>query len=329
MKSIRSFIQSFSILAFSLLLSISVIHADEFNPRVGTRAFTFLKSPIGARAVAMGGAFTGLADDESALYYNPAGTVSQNGSRLIIGYQNFMAGIQKGFLGYIKPLGPDQKIGVFINYLDYGDFIRTDITGLENGIFGGGSVLLGANYSRQVSEKLQLGANFKLLYSKVDAFTATGAAIDLGAKYIIRQQSRTRRDRGFGSIGFSIQNLGSMLSTYVDNAEKDPLPLTFRLGAGGQPRGVPLILSGDIIKSIDNDFQIAVGSEYTDASPIILRLGWSSFGSNYRTTGNDSKLAGFSFGAGFIFDRMQISYSITPMNDLGETHRITVTRDLR
>ena len=329
MKSIRSIIRTSSILALSICFFISGVRADEFNSRVGTRAFTFLKSPIGARAVAMGGAFTGLADDESALYYNPAGPVSQSGSRLIVGYQNFVAGIQSGFIGYLKPLGSDQKIGIFIDYLNYGEFIRTDNTGLENGTFGGGSVLLGGNYSRHVSEKLQLGANFKLLYSKVDAYTATGAAIDLGAKYIIRKPSRTGRDRGFGSVGFSIQNLGSMLSAYMDNAGKDPLPLILRIGAGGQPRGVPLTLSADIIKPVDNDFQIAVGAEYTDVSPIILRLGWSSFGSNYRTTGNDSKLAGFSFGAGFIFDQMQISYSITPMNDLGETHRITVTRDLK
>ena len=38
----------------------------------------FLSTGPGARAAAMGGAFTGLADDSSAIFYNPAGLVMSN-----------------------------------------------------------------------------------------------------------------------------------------------------------------------------------------------------------------------------------------------------------
>ena len=47
--------------------------ADELHEDVGTTAFAFTKIGVGARPVAMGGAFVGLADDITALYYNPAG----------------------------------------------------------------------------------------------------------------------------------------------------------------------------------------------------------------------------------------------------------------
>ena len=40
---------------------------------VGTTSANFLKIDVGARAAAMGGAFTALADDGSSLYWNPAG----------------------------------------------------------------------------------------------------------------------------------------------------------------------------------------------------------------------------------------------------------------
>ncbi len=42
----------------------------------GAAAAPYLKLPMGARGTAMGEAFSGIADDVSALYYNPAGLTS-------------------------------------------------------------------------------------------------------------------------------------------------------------------------------------------------------------------------------------------------------------
>jgi len=43
--------------------------------KVGTVAAPFLQIPVGARAVAMGGAFVSVANDATALYWNAAGIV--------------------------------------------------------------------------------------------------------------------------------------------------------------------------------------------------------------------------------------------------------------
>jgi tetratricopeptide (TPR) repeat protein len=43
----------------------------------------FLSTGPGARAAAMGGAFTGLADDSSAIFYNPAGLAGQRGALML------------------------------------------------------------------------------------------------------------------------------------------------------------------------------------------------------------------------------------------------------
>ena len=90
-----------------------------------------------ARPVSMGGAFTGLADDESALYYNPAGVAGLEGKRYMLAYQNNVFDMQWGFVGYIHPLGLDKKVSLYLNYLNYGDFIRTDELGNEEGTFSG------------------------------------------------------------------------------------------------------------------------------------------------------------------------------------------------
>ena len=54
----------------SVLVCMGLISSSAF---AGTDAAAFLKKGVGARAIAMGGAFTSIADDTSAIYWNPAG----------------------------------------------------------------------------------------------------------------------------------------------------------------------------------------------------------------------------------------------------------------
>src|ERR1035437_432241 len=52
----------------SLVCAVSALRADQ-----GTTSASFLKLAVGPRAIGMGEAFAGVADDVNALYYNPAG----------------------------------------------------------------------------------------------------------------------------------------------------------------------------------------------------------------------------------------------------------------
>jgi hypothetical protein len=62
-RSFRSWL-----LAAALLLAAAPAHATKY-------AGEFLKAPVGARAIGMGGAFVAVADDATAPYWNPAGMV--------------------------------------------------------------------------------------------------------------------------------------------------------------------------------------------------------------------------------------------------------------
>ena len=55
----------------ALLTCLSLFLAT--NSFAGTDAAAFLKKSVGAKAIAMGGAFTSIADDPTAIYWNPAG----------------------------------------------------------------------------------------------------------------------------------------------------------------------------------------------------------------------------------------------------------------
>ncbi|MCM2271553.1 MAG: PorV/PorQ family protein [candidate division Zixibacteria bacterium] len=302
----------------TLCLFIAVLLAPTadlyaINSNAGTSAFPFLKINPGARAVAMGGAFTGLADDEMAVYYNPAGLVQLEGKRFMVEYHSYIADINNGMIGVVLPMSLDRTIAFHINYLNYGDFIETDEAGNVLGEFSGSDMTFGVSYSMRIKPTILIGATGKFIYENLQDYSATGGAIDLGAKWV--------SDRNRYHAGIAIQNLGAQFSSLGE--EKDNLPLTIRAGGAIRPRGLDLIASLDVALPTDNDPFVAVGLEYFKLDPVYLRLGWNSFGTNYRSEGSDDKWAGLSVGFGFDLWHTQLSYAFSPAADLGDMHRIT------
>lgn len=302
---------------FALLVAaFSLQQTALANDKTGTTAFPFLRTGIGSRAVAMGGAYTGLANDEEALHYNPAGIVGLEGSHFILTYHNFVSEIQSGFVGYLSPLGEQHAYGISANYHTYGKFTETDIQGNVLGEFSGGNIVFNGSYARKMTALISAGATVKFIYEKVHDFSATGLAVDLGARYT------SDRERYFA--GLAIQNVGVQLSSM--GSEKEGLPTVVRLGGAYRPRGVDLIGVLDLIKPVDNDFGVAFGMEYYKFQPLSLRLGWNSFGDNFRTSDSEDKLAGLGMGFGVRFaGKYQLSYGFAPAAELGDSHRVTLT----
>ncbi|PKK82144.1 MAG: hypothetical protein CVT49_15255 [candidate division Zixibacteria bacterium HGW-Zixibacteria-1] len=301
-----------------LFIFAGAVLADENNSNVGTSVFDFLKIQAGARPVAMGGAFTGVADDEASLYYNPAGVVDLEGRHFIAGYHNNIFDMQSGFLGYIHPLREGQKLSVYVNYLNYGSFDRTTVDGEVIGDFSGGDLLLATSYAREMNERIDVGVTGKFIYEKIDEYSASGFAFDLGLKYSLN-------DRNSTTFGLMMQNLGTQLSTYVSGGDKESLPLTIRGGGSTHPRGLPVVVAADVIYPTDNDVYFAVGAELVSTRPLFIRAGWTNLGENYKTGAGSDDLAGFSAGIGLESNKLQISYTVSPQAELGTSHRITFT----
>ncbi|MEW5924230.1 MAG: PorV/PorQ family protein, partial [Candidatus Zixiibacteriota bacterium] len=279
--------------------------ADENNSNAGTSVFDFLKIQAGARPVALGGAFTGVADDEVSLYYNPAGVVHLEGKRFIAGYHNNIFEMQSGFVGYIHPLSQGQKLSLYVNYLNYGSFDRTTVDGEVIGDFSGGDLLFAVSYAREMNEKIDVGVTGKLIYEKIDEYSASGVAVDLGIKYSLNDRNNT-------AFGLMVQNLGAQLSTYVDGGDKESLPLAIRGGGSSHPRGVPILAAVDVIYPTDNDVYFALGAELLSVRPLFVRVGWTNLGENYKTGASSDDFAGFSAGIGIEHKKVQISYTVSP-----------------
>ena len=304
-----------------LLLAVgshNSLFGKEIHSKAGTSAFPFLKINVGARAVSMGAAFTGLADDESALYYNPAGIAALEESRWIAGYHNHFVDIQSGFLGIMTPLNPDNSVALHFSYLDYGELIETDTLGRTLGSFGGGDLLVAGTFARRMTMNIKAGLTAKFIYQSLHDYSSTGFAFDVGAKYTDNRERFT--------AGLMIQNLGWQLSAL--DAQKYRLPLMFKSGVSYRPRGMPLLLASDLVIPVDNDPVIALGGEYHEFKPFYLRMGWNSFGTNYRAADSEDKWAGFAVGVGFDVKEIHVAYAYAPTAELGEYHRFTITGGL-
>ena len=94
----------FLLAVVAIILIATPTVAKNINSNAGTTGFSFLKLGVGAKAVAMGGAYTGFADDPSTMYYNPSGTMRIREKMFLAGYHNYVLDIQSGFVAAVLPV---------------------------------------------------------------------------------------------------------------------------------------------------------------------------------------------------------------------------------
>ena len=321
------------LLCLALAVSLAT-SAEAINSKAGTAAYTFLKIGIGAKSQAMGGAFVGLADDATALYYNPGGLTAMSEeaqvfdellnkplnatpkNRFTASYLNYLLDFQYGFLGYVRELDSTTSVGASISYQNYGSFPRIDINGVESGTFGASDFAFGLTYSRRLAPRFSAGITGKIIYEKVDTYSSNGLAADLGMMYLINPDGSTK-------VGMALSNLGAQLKG-LSETHKDKLPTKIAAGISHHMRGLPLLFSGEVGKPFDNDFYLALGAELVSFKPFFLRLGWNTQGKDYKTGAGNDGLGGFSGGFGCTYKKYQIDYSYSSYASLGSVHRISV-----
>jgi opacity protein-like surface antigen len=304
-------------LLVTLIFLFSAGDLAAINSKAGTAAYSFLKIGVGARAVALGNAYVAMANDESAIYYNPAGLRQIQGKALSSSYHNYVADIQGGYLSAVIPWGEKRKLGFAINYLSYGSIPLTDIGGNVNGDFGGGDLAVSIAYAQPISAQLDFGLATKFIYESIDTFSSTGLALDLGLLYHLKD--------GHTRIGLTASNLGFQLSGLAEE-HKDPLPIMIKAGVAHRMHNAPFVVVADGGKYTDNSFFVGGGVEYVGLEMMKLRAGYNTIGTDYKTGGDKENLAGLSFGIGFLLDKLTFDYAYVPYADLGNSHRIYIAR---
>lgn len=168
-------------LGLILLLSVTFAQASDFV-KVGTTAGQFLKVEPGARAIGLGASFAALANDASALYWNPAGIVQLDNIQVTFTHTQWIADISNGFVGIVFPVGSENAFGVSLQYQTMDDIEQTTIempkgTGIY---FGSQDLAVGVSYSRAVTNYLRFGITGKMIYQSIWNESAQGFGVDIG-----------------------------------------------------------------------------------------------------------------------------------------------------
>jgi len=209
----------------------------------GESAVPFLLIGPNSLNAGMGETGTGMINDASAMFWNPAGLGFQKGTQVSITHSPWLPGLGLSdlfydFLAgkyYMKKL--KGTLGVSITYLNIGKIIQTDEFGNEIGNYQAFDGALAVGYGTKVTRDLGVGVVTRFIYSKlavdpVAGEQGTGTAYDLSFDLsMLWRPSKTKMkflNNKFG-FGVNLSNIGPKV-TYVDNDQADPLPTNLRLG---------------------------------------------------------------------------------------------------
>jgi len=264
-----------------------------------------LRMGVGARALAMGGAYVAEASDATAGYWNPAGLS------------------QIDFINVTGMYSANMSFDRTYNFLAYGhrfDFGAIGVTWLNSGMteieeYSQSGAPLGEfdamdnvflfSYGNSV-DKFMVGASFKVVSQKIDysdSYSKTGVGFDAGIKFEVADEV---------TFGFTAQDLGTKIGD--DRVQTD-----FRFGAVVYPME-GFTFPVDLEKIVDRQgLRFHFGGEYT------YEFSMDYFAS-LRAGVNDGN---FAIGVGLQVMKFMLDYAyITDKEDfLGENHRISFTVD--
>ena len=168
------------IILFSFLNSMS--YAGLFSKdEAGTTGAQFLKIGCGVRAIGMGEAYSAIADEISAFYWNPAGLNQIEGREISAMHASWLESMNYDYVAYAQPVKRG-AIGASINYLSMAKIDRMDEYRQEDGTFSPYDLAINVTYARELGPVMS-GVTFKFIQQELDGENATGYAVDLGLLY--------------------------------------------------------------------------------------------------------------------------------------------------
>jgi len=330
---------------FGLLIACALqLHAGEGRGEAG---FMFLKVPLGARETSLG--WTGLTHTSgaAAMYWNPANVSRVDGPTATLSYLNHFAGIRSNYVAAAYPVKETFVLGVSLNYMNYGNFVRTTESSPDGGIgtFTPYDLAFGVTFSKRILKNLHAGLTAKYLHSKIDKVDASGIAFDLGVSYDLAV-------RGL-RFGFAVTNAGptsryggnGLVQTVTDPVTASEsrvrygstafdLPTAFAIGASGDIyRTEESVVTGMIEQNV-NSAQVDrtnFGVEYGYRDMFFGRLGYTTaFQRDKDFRSGKAAWGGFTMGAGATCEfsetlKGSIDYGFVNLGEnLGSTHRFTI-----
>ena len=339
-----------SLRSFVILVTLILLGAVPGSASIrksGLTGAAFLKIGVGARAVALGSAYTTIPGDANQMFWNPAGIAIDGGrsqvalsyNRWIADLNHFAAAMSHDF-GNVGTLGVG-LVGLGLAGVDNADgadrdavppVLETTYTGFRDtgsGNYDYQDLALQVSWAREF--RLTLGATAKVINQNIDELSATAAAVDFGAIYRVGYRG--------ARIGARINNLGDDLKFFKVAA---PLPLLFSIGSAvdlvDNDQGLKVTLLADATKPQDSEQLLFTAAEAEYRDFLKLRGGYKFNYSNEtdekvdEVTGSRFSAPrteeGFTLGLGVLlpyggYDAV-VDYAFTEFGILDNVHRISL-----
>lgn len=309
---------------------------------VATTSAAFLEIGPGARSLGMGSAFVSVADDASALYWNPAGIVYVSRPEVQTYYSPWLVETQFYYNTAVIPMGGFGNLGISFTAVTMDEMMVRTVQDPEPNKYGqkfdAGNISMGIAYAKKLTDRFSFGFQTKFIQESIWQMKAQGIAVDIGTLFITKNNLR---------IGMSVSNFGGKMgmegiNTLVDidvdeniygnndridghlDAAKWPLPLMFRFGLSREfvlNPNMKYLVAVDAIHPNNNPEYLNVGVEYSAMDMVFLRLGQSHtlYQQNFFEDGvkvHEGSEQGLSVGMGIKYQiprgpKLRIDYVFT------------------
>ncbi len=306
--------------------------------RTGISIVSALKIGVGARSAGMGETFVAIADDASALYWNPAGITQFKTNQALFGYTRWFGGLTHQSANAIYHLDEQNAVGVGMSMLGVGLIpVTTEFQPRGTGeTFRLQDVNLGLTYSRQFTEQFSAGITLHYVHEDLGKASLGGVLFDAGTYY--------RTGLGSSRFAVAVSNFGGKIrpsgtvstvgslpdfngGTQSSFQSFDP-PINFRIGFAMEPileENYRLTVALQLNHPNDNTENYCIGSEYFTKfignfpAEVSLRAGWKI------NAGQEN----LSFGAGAFLPisepfGISLDYSYSQFKTLGAVQRFSV-----
>ncbi|MFC1540618.1 PorV/PorQ family protein [Candidatus Margulisiibacteriota bacterium] len=263
---------------------------------------------VGARALGMGRAFVGVADDADALFMNPAGLARSANPKLSSMYSSLLNDVSYSVVGGVYPYGEHSAIGAGIINSYTPDIALSDSDGTPAGtgqwghtvlFLSGGTYLNNFPAFRNLDKDVLIGGSFKYhsvggtgtndIADVADA-AGTGYSVDVGMLYPATN---------YLTLGVNYQNILASKLTRTSGINED-IPANLKVGSklcliGAEDTAYTVHSTRRLFLNADYDVSSEmshVGLEFFPIGNLALRAGMDG---DDMTAGIGVRLAGVEF----------------------------------
>jgi Type IX secretion system protein PorV len=312
--------------------------------KVGTTAAAFLEIGPGSVATAMGGAFVSVANDATALYWNPSGIADFTNNEVTIFHANWIASTNFDYAALVIPLGEVGNLGFsFTSFTMADEMVRTvDLPEGTGEFFSAGDIAVGLSYARKLTDRFSIGFTAKYIQETIWHESASAIAIDAGTIF------RTDLFNGL-TIGASISNFGTQMRLngsdirtfarvnpsllgsndqvpYVVELDSWDLPFLFQIGVSTnvfKDEDYRLLVSVDALHPNNNYESMNIGGQFSFRDFLFIRGG-------FRNLFLADREGGLTLGVGvnskllFTDDFVSFDYAYRNFGRLDNVHTLSV-----